>query len=311
MIAVDPTVIPLGTRVFVPGYGPAVAADVGSAVKGNIIDLWMPSTAQARGLGTAYRHDHHLRLDRATRILLELRGLRRRARHARARRRRPPAASCATRLDATDAALAGRSPLGADGGDRDRPAHAERSLFAHNAHAARASRRRTRSSRSPGRRSRGSVPRYRFRTELFGVGTRSGATWNGDLVLKGFGDPTLDDARPRAARRDRARPRDHARDGPRPRRRVVLRHARAALRAGSAASSASSRRRSRRSSSTARLRLARALAAPPRRAGAHRPSSARRGVAVAGRPGLGHRAADGDAARRRPLGAHSARSSAS
>ena len=51
VIAVDPTVIPLGTRVFVPGYGPAVAADVGSAIKGNIIDLWMPSTAQARAWG--------------------------------------------------------------------------------------------------------------------------------------------------------------------------------------------------------------------------------------------------------------------
>lgn len=51
VIAVDPAVIPLGTRVFVPGYGPAVAADVGSAVRGNIIDLWMPSTAQARRWG--------------------------------------------------------------------------------------------------------------------------------------------------------------------------------------------------------------------------------------------------------------------
>lgn len=51
VIAVDPSVIPLGTRVFVPGYGPAVAADVGSAIKGNIIDLWMPSTAQARAWG--------------------------------------------------------------------------------------------------------------------------------------------------------------------------------------------------------------------------------------------------------------------
>ena len=51
VIAVDPAVIPLGTRVFVPGYGPAVAADVGSAVKGNIIDLWMPSTEQALGWG--------------------------------------------------------------------------------------------------------------------------------------------------------------------------------------------------------------------------------------------------------------------
>jgi peptidoglycan DL-endopeptidase CwlO len=51
VIAVDPTVIPLGTRVLVPGYGPAVAADVGTAIKGNIIDLWMPTTAQARGWG--------------------------------------------------------------------------------------------------------------------------------------------------------------------------------------------------------------------------------------------------------------------
>ena len=51
VIAVDPTVIPLGTRVFIPGYGPAVAADVGTAIKGNIIDLWMPTTAQALAWG--------------------------------------------------------------------------------------------------------------------------------------------------------------------------------------------------------------------------------------------------------------------
>ena len=51
VIAVDPTVIPLGTRAFVPGYGPAVAADVGTAIKGNIIDLWMPTTAEARAWG--------------------------------------------------------------------------------------------------------------------------------------------------------------------------------------------------------------------------------------------------------------------
>ncbi len=51
VIAVDPAVIPLGTRVVVPGYGAAVAADVGSAIRGNIIDLWMPSTAAARAWG--------------------------------------------------------------------------------------------------------------------------------------------------------------------------------------------------------------------------------------------------------------------
>jgi len=51
VVAVDPSVIPLGTRMFVPGYGSAVAADVGSAVKGYVIDLWMPSGAQALAWG--------------------------------------------------------------------------------------------------------------------------------------------------------------------------------------------------------------------------------------------------------------------
>ena len=51
VVAVDPSVIPLGTRLFVPGYGPAVAADAGSAITGTIIDLWMPSTAAARAWG--------------------------------------------------------------------------------------------------------------------------------------------------------------------------------------------------------------------------------------------------------------------
>ena len=51
IVAVDPELIPLGTRLFVPGYGNAVAADVGTAIKGRIIDLWMPSDAQARQWG--------------------------------------------------------------------------------------------------------------------------------------------------------------------------------------------------------------------------------------------------------------------
>jgi 3D (Asp-Asp-Asp) domain-containing protein len=42
VIAVDPSVIPLGTRMYVPGYGNGVAADVGGGIKGAIIDLWMP-----------------------------------------------------------------------------------------------------------------------------------------------------------------------------------------------------------------------------------------------------------------------------
>jgi peptidoglycan DL-endopeptidase CwlO len=51
VVAVDPSVIPLGTRMSIPGYGSGVAADVGSAVSGAMIDLWFPSDAQARAWG--------------------------------------------------------------------------------------------------------------------------------------------------------------------------------------------------------------------------------------------------------------------
>jgi 3D (Asp-Asp-Asp) domain-containing protein/peptidoglycan hydrolase CwlO-like protein len=47
--AVDPSVIPLGTRIVVPGYGIAVAADTG--VYGASIDLWFPTAAQALAWG--------------------------------------------------------------------------------------------------------------------------------------------------------------------------------------------------------------------------------------------------------------------
>jgi 3D (Asp-Asp-Asp) domain-containing protein len=51
VVAVDPRLIPLGTRLHVPGYGPGLAADVGIAIKGRLIDLWFPSTVQAREWG--------------------------------------------------------------------------------------------------------------------------------------------------------------------------------------------------------------------------------------------------------------------
>ena len=49
--AVDPSVIPLGTHLVVPGYGEAVAADVGSAIVGTRVDLWFPTTGQAQNWG--------------------------------------------------------------------------------------------------------------------------------------------------------------------------------------------------------------------------------------------------------------------
>jgi 3D (Asp-Asp-Asp) domain-containing protein len=51
VVAVDPTVIPLGTRMTIPGYGDGVAADTGSAVRGATIDLWFPTVAQALAWG--------------------------------------------------------------------------------------------------------------------------------------------------------------------------------------------------------------------------------------------------------------------
>lgn len=47
VIAVDPSIIPLGTRVWVEGYGEAIAADIGGAIKGNIIDVFIPSHEEA------------------------------------------------------------------------------------------------------------------------------------------------------------------------------------------------------------------------------------------------------------------------
>jgi 3D (Asp-Asp-Asp) domain-containing protein len=50
-VAVDPAVIPMGSRLRIPGYGYGVAADVGGAIQGARIDLWFPSVAQARAWG--------------------------------------------------------------------------------------------------------------------------------------------------------------------------------------------------------------------------------------------------------------------
>ncbi len=47
VIAVDPDVIKLGTKVHVEGYGYAIAGDIGSAIKGNKIDVFIPTKSEA------------------------------------------------------------------------------------------------------------------------------------------------------------------------------------------------------------------------------------------------------------------------
>lgn len=42
-IAVDPSIIPLGSKVYIPGYGLAIASDTGGLIKGNRIDLFLNS----------------------------------------------------------------------------------------------------------------------------------------------------------------------------------------------------------------------------------------------------------------------------
>jgi len=55
IVAVDPALIPLGTRVYVEGYGPALAADVGGAIKGRRIDLCFNTSSEARDWGRRRR----------------------------------------------------------------------------------------------------------------------------------------------------------------------------------------------------------------------------------------------------------------
>ena len=47
IVAVDPTVIPLGTRMTIPGYGEGVAADTGRGISGTRIDVWIASCTEA------------------------------------------------------------------------------------------------------------------------------------------------------------------------------------------------------------------------------------------------------------------------
>lgn len=51
VVAVDPSVIPLGSVVYVPGYGYAVALDRGGAIKGHRVDVYFPAREAASAWG--------------------------------------------------------------------------------------------------------------------------------------------------------------------------------------------------------------------------------------------------------------------
>lgn len=51
VVAVDPRVIPMGSKLYIPGYGWGVAADTGGAIVGNKIDVWYPTAGQCYSWG--------------------------------------------------------------------------------------------------------------------------------------------------------------------------------------------------------------------------------------------------------------------
>ena len=51
VIAVDPSIIPYGSRIYIPGFGWGTALDTGGAIRGNSIDIWMPTYGQCMQWG--------------------------------------------------------------------------------------------------------------------------------------------------------------------------------------------------------------------------------------------------------------------
>ena len=66
-VAVDPSVIPLGSRIYVDGAGPRIAQDTGGAIRGRRLDIWEPSGAQCADWGVQSRQVWMRGLTRAAR----------------------------------------------------------------------------------------------------------------------------------------------------------------------------------------------------------------------------------------------------
>jgi len=122
-IAVDPRLIPLGTRLYVPGYGWGKALDTGGAIRGNVIDLWMPSNRACFAWGVRSVNimvevpDRHAVASKRPTTLASRGGRPRKPKpHAAA----APAGSAST---ATPAAAPAKSSSGAGAGASKAPSH--------------------------------------------------------------------------------------------------------------------------------------------------------------------------------------------
>jgi 3D (Asp-Asp-Asp) domain-containing protein len=63
-VAVDPTVIPLGTQIFVDGVGQRTADDTGGGIIGDHVDIWEPTYSQCINWGVQQRAVYRIGADR-------------------------------------------------------------------------------------------------------------------------------------------------------------------------------------------------------------------------------------------------------
>ena len=54
VVAVDPSVIHLGSRIYISGVGARTASDTGGAIRGHRLDIWMPSEAACEDFGVRH-----------------------------------------------------------------------------------------------------------------------------------------------------------------------------------------------------------------------------------------------------------------